>query len=81
MVRAPAVKYVAVGLIPGACCPVCIVIVFLVLPVGLLMLMGQRICSAPDQFGCYQHGYEQKGQWCSSTVQLPSTDKNEFVLQ
>ena len=32
--------------------------------------IGQRICGALVPFGCYQHRYEWKGLWCSSTVQL-----------
>ena len=47
------------GWIPS-CCPV------FSLPVG--------ICGALVQFGCYQHRYEwAKDLWCSSTVQLLST--------
>ena len=30
-------------------------------------------CGALVQFGCYQHRYEWKDLWCSSTVQLLST--------
>ena len=38
------------------------------LPAGLLMLMGWRICGALVQLNCYQHRYEWKDLWCSSTV-------------
>ena len=37
------------------------------------MWIGWRICGALVQFGCYQHKYEWKGLWCSSTVRLLST--------
>ena len=31
-----------------------------------------RVCGALVQFGCYQHRYEWKDLWCSSTVRLLS---------
>ena len=27
--------------------------------------MNGRVCGVLVQFGCYQHGYEWKGLWCS----------------
>ena len=43
--------------------------------------MNGKIYGALVQFGCYQHRYEWKDLWCSSTVQLLSTyiDMNERV--
>ena len=35
--------------------------------------MNGGVCGALVQFGCYQHRYEWRDLWCSSTVQLLST--------
>ena len=35
--------------------------------------MNGKIYGALVQFSCYQHRYEWKGLWCSSTVRLLST--------
>ena len=35
--------------------------------------MNEKIYGALVQFGCYQHRYEWKGLWCSSTVWVLST--------
>ena len=47
------------------------VIPLMVIIEGYIITEGY-ICGALVQFGCYQHRYEWKGLWCSSTVWLLS---------